>query len=118
MSALEACGAVVELLHGTTSDHFLWSAKGKKREKVSEVCQQVSASLGRPEPSCKTASVPVPSPFVMAGWPREEGARQIFILLGEGRLAGGTPELGGKGGPPSYMHIFYAGIILSGEPHT
>lgn len=103
--------------HGTTSDHCLWSAKGKKRKKVSEVCQQVSASLGQPEPSCKTTSVPVPSPFVTAGWPREEGAQQIFILLGEGRLAGETPEPGGKGEPPSYMHIFYAYIILSGEAH-
>lgn len=78
---------------------FCGLRKAKKRKKVSEVCQQVSASLGQPEPSSKTASVPVPSPFVTAGWPQEEGARQIFILLGEGRLAGETPELEGKGDP-------------------
>lgn len=88
----------------------------QKRRKVSEVRQQVSASLSQPEPYCKTSSVLVPSPFIMAGWPWEEGAWQISILLGEGRLAGETPEPGGKGGTLPLRKFLYAYRILSGEP--
>jgi len=43
-----------------------------KKEKKSEFCQWVSASLSQSEPYCKTASVLVPSPFITVGWPWEE----------------------------------------------
>lgn len=103
LSTLEVYGDVVKPLHGTTSDHFLCSEEGKKRKNISEVCQQVSASLSQPEPYCKTSSVPRPSPFIVVGWPREEGTWQTSILLGEGRPAGETPQTARKGGtlPPS-----------------
>lgn len=70
-----------------------WGGEGKK---VFEVCQWVSASLSHPEPYCKTSSVLAPPLFIAVGWPWKEGARQIFILLGEGKLAGETPQLGGN----------------------
>lgn len=120
LSTLEVYGDVVKPLHGTTSHHFFFcSEEGKKRKNISEVCQQVSASPSQPEPYCKTSSVPRPSPFIMVGWPWEEGTWQISILLGEGRPAGETPQTGRKGGNiTSLWKFLYVYRILSGEPHT